>query len=427
MASKEESPEENQGWFGFNYPKWWTDLVRALENRMDYIDEEIWDKIETTIFDEEMKEDLDVVWSILEKLRQSKSPKGPFRKPRLALLALVKRTQEYVFEKNPPSQKLADLTEKEFSTAKKMCQFALNVYDASFLVNPREIHVKMGLNHTAMVLQTGFKEVENEYCPKYVIFMDDVSKSIVLAIRGTFCFNDVIVDLVCEEEKFLDGFAHSGILLGAKRILMKCEKMLKVSMESSPDYKLVITGHSLGAGAAILISLAILNGETSIDSNKVQLKCYALAPPPVFRSENIEKYQDKIDIFINENDCVPRLSLANIAKLLAIMEAIDDIELPLKDQIMIYGGFKDTPYLLEDFKELVKIVTETEQDQFPRLEIPGRVFHFCRSKNKLHPSRFRLYTNSQDFFSDSLLLLKRMILNHLQPAYEDALNNVIWR
>ena len=64
-----------------------------------------------------------------------------------------------------------------------------------------------------------------------MIFIDDSSKSVVLAVRGTYSFSDVIVDILCDEDKFLDGYAHSGILKGANRIMKESGAALKETLE----------------------------------------------------------------------------------------------------------------------------------------------------------------------------------------------------
>jgi sn1-specific diacylglycerol lipase len=92
--------------------------------------------------------------------------------------------------------------------------------------------------------------------------------------------------------------------------------MIFFCFSAHPDYRLVVTGHSLGAGTAILISMAILSGNFKqiVDPNLTKIKCVALAPPPVYRSiSNLAKFNQHINIYINGNDCVPRLSLATLS------------------------------------------------------------------------------------------------------------------
>ena len=112
-------------------------------------------------------------------------------------------------------------------------------------------------------------------------------------------------------------------------------------MTKHPDFDLVITGHSLGAGTAELITLNILSGNVDyIDPVKTKIKCIALAPPPVYRS-SIKLPKDmkhKIEIYINNNDCVPRLSLGVIAKLLAMMKSVDALPLTTTEQLQLVAG-----------------------------------------------------------------------------------------
>ena len=93
------------------------------------------------------------------------------------------------------------------------------------------------------------------------------------------------VDIICDQVPYLDGFAHRGILSGANRIMTEGKETLKKAFEENPDYRLVITGHSLGAGTGILISLGFLNNIYANDfPNVKEVKCIALAPPPVYRT-----------------------------------------------------------------------------------------------------------------------------------------------
>ena len=85
----------------------------------------------------------------------------------------------------------------EFEDAKRMAQFAINVYSASWswLGDPQNVQVvaqKMGMTDQDEVLFTWFDNTVGDTCPNFIIFTDEKSKSIVLAIRGTFSLADVV-------------------------------------------------------------------------------------------------------------------------------------------------------------------------------------------------------------------------------------------
>ena len=142
-----------------------------------------------------------------------------------------------------------------------------------------------------------------------MIFTDESTKSVVLAIRGTASGKDAIVDAVATEMEFLDGYAHVGMVRSAKRIIDESSQILKKAFETYHGYRFVITGHSLGGGTAILTTMLVLSrNNIGVDSKKV--KCIAVAPPPVFRSNKSHKrFEDHIQIFINQDDIVPRHSI----------------------------------------------------------------------------------------------------------------------
>merc|ERR1712170_10323 len=105
--------------------------------------------------------------------------------------------------------------------------------------------------------------------------------------------------------------------------------------------------------------MAILSGNFKqiVDPKYTQIKCIALAPPPVYRSTNLKssKFNENINIFVNGNDCVPRLSLANMAKLLAMLRAFDKVELNVQDYLKILAGIEDSEVTekLEEFSQIL--------------------------------------------------------------------------
>merc|ERR1712037_412731 len=158
-----------------------------------------------------------------------------------------------------------------------------------------------------------------------------------------------------------------------------------------------------------------------------KVHCIALAPPPVFRPGGKQgvstRVVEAIEIYINNCDIVPRLSLASIAHLLACLRAVDELKLSLGTQFDILIG-EPGP----QFPKVVEAVQSARQDSFPYLEHPGRIFYLKRSssKEKLR-TVFRQEWLSQESssFTEKIFLLDNMVLDHIQPSYEEALNNII--
>ena len=65
------------------------------------------------------------------------------------------------------------------------------------------------------ILFTKFED-DDDLCPKFILLLDHEVKSVVLAIRGTYCLKDIVIDMVCDETPYFNGFAHKGILSGAR-------------------------------------------------------------------------------------------------------------------------------------------------------------------------------------------------------------------
>ena len=67
---------------------------------------------------------------------------------------------------------------------------------------------------------------------------------------------------------------HNGMLMAARNVLKKLQgsNLLHRAFSGYPDYTLVITGHSLGAGTATILSMILR-------SQYPNLRCYAYSPP----------------------------------------------------------------------------------------------------------------------------------------------------
>jgi hypothetical protein len=127
---------------------------------------------------------------------------------------------------------------------------------------------------------------------------------------------------------------HGGMEKASFQILGMVKETIVTALKEFPDYTLFVTGHSLGAGVAELITMHLASHKEGEEIKmKNRFHCVALAPPPVYRmtdldsSVDMEKY---IDAYIFGEDCVPRCSIGNIARLVAIANEVDKTEIKVQ-------------------------------------------------------------------------------------------------
>ncbi|RYP77514.1 hypothetical protein DL771_001087 [Monosporascus sp. 5C6A] len=95
----------------------------------------------------------------------------------------------------------------------------------------------------------------------HTIALDEESKAVVLACRGTLGFEDVLVDMMCDYDNLVwrgkPYKVHKGIHASARRLLYggdgRVLATLKEALEEFPDYGLVLCGHSLGGAVTALL------------------------------------------------------------------------------------------------------------------------------------------------------------------------------
>lgn len=108
----------------------------------------------------------------------------------------------------------------------------------------------------------------------HYVSLDDESKAVVLACRGTLGFEDVLADMTCDYDDLVwrgkSYKVHKGIHASAKRLLYggdgRVLVTIKAALEENPDYGLVLTGHSLGGAVTALLGVMLsepIDGGTS--------------------------------------------------------------------------------------------------------------------------------------------------------------------
>ncbi|KAE8374875.1 hypothetical protein BDV26DRAFT_31254 [Aspergillus bertholletiae] len=115
-----------------------------------------------------------------------------------------------------------------------------------------------GGSNAAGETETGFPLV-------HYLFLDHESKAVVLTLRGTWGFEDILTDMTCDyddlEWQGKSWKVHKGMHASARRLLMggggKVMITIRAALEEFSDYGVVLCGHSLGGGVAALLATMI--------------------------------------------------------------------------------------------------------------------------------------------------------------------------
>jgi hypothetical protein len=86
------------------------------------------------------------------------------------------------------------------------------------------------------------------FIPAHYIAVDHATKSLVLAIRSTKSFSDLLTDYNFTPIAMDDGFAHGGMAQSARWFGVHVLPRIAILRSAYPSFRLRIVGHSLGAG-----------------------------------------------------------------------------------------------------------------------------------------------------------------------------------
>ena len=223
-------------------------------------------------------------------------------------------------------------------------------------------------------------------------------------------------------------------------MLKNVDTMAAISqgLDDNPGYRLILSGHSLGAGIAALMGIKL-----NFDAHplaKHGLQCFGFGCPPVFgMSMNSPTMQGMVGFqrlkkaiantvcFINGEDIVPLLSIDSIRRLADMLEKVDEITETLNplDRLLMARGIKEPP------EELVAIVKDGSAELAPlpgtaRLKIPARfvVWMGDAAANDEDTTSDVVLCKPSKVANLSIHLADEFMFDHLPPRYEERFEDL---
>lgn len=131
-------------------------------------------------------------------------------------------------------------------------------------------------------------ETESGFPLVHYLSIDHDSKAVVLTLRGTWGFEDILTDMTCDYDDLdwqgKNWKVHKGMHASAKRLLEggggRVMITLRAALEEFQDYGVVLCGHSLGGGVAALLATMIAEPNNTPAGTSFVTASYQPTPRP---------------------------------------------------------------------------------------------------------------------------------------------------
>lgn len=258
--------------------------------------------------------------------------------------------------------------------------------------------------------------------PGHYIAVDHRTHSIVWAVRGTFGLNDVLTDLMAHSVPFLSGqyLAHKGMAQAVQGLVDKCwtSCVAPLLLKEFPGYRLVTTGHSMGAAVATMLAIWVRHHHPD-----VPIACWAFACPPCISLNLAESTRDYVFGVTYGDDVITRASVESLLMLKQRLRHILQVSPGIWKSItqgvslssQVEGQLESQGILIGD-RWKFEVEKEREFDKWAeRLWPPMRQLYIYEVGDKV----FAEESDCRNF--GSIVLSNNMFRHHLPMQYDRTL------
>lgn len=160
----------------------------------------------------------------------------------------------------------------------------------------------------------------------HFIALDHKSKKAIIGLKGTSTLADALTDLVAVPKDHCCHFHASHDAKASDENNLVCHEGIHTAALWMADdiqetienvfiplkYKILITGHSLGAGTACLLGMELRARIPTFRKNCTDLRVLAFATPAVVSYSASKACAPFITSVVNNSDIVPRASISNL-------------------------------------------------------------------------------------------------------------------
>nr|CAB3452895.1 unnamed protein product [Digitaria exilis] len=292
----------------------------------------------------------------------------------------------------------------------------------------------------------------------YHLELEDAIKAMQLDLH----VYDLVTDLIALSDKKVSprGFStHFGTYEAARWYLRHELGIIRKCLEKHKDYKLRLVGHSLGGASAALLAIMLRKkSNEELGFSPDIISAVGFGTPPCISKEAAESCASYISTVVLQDDIIPRLSAASLARLRNEILKTDWVSVLEKEDLrhivdivtnakLVVSSIQDVARKLGDYAKIVSTSTNSDVAKDPAdstkmlssdstndvfvpedLFLPGTLYYLQRdieNINGVDDESYTLWKGDPGENFQRILLSGNLISDHRCESIHCALREVL--